>query len=57
VLQMIKQGEAGWEEYVPAEVAAMIKERCLFGYSCEIIPHKEDFTTTGDDPGFVLDKA
>ncbi len=57
VLQMIKQGEAGWEEYVPAEVAAMIKERCLFGYSCEAIPHKEDITTTGDDPGVILDKA
>ena len=57
VLQMIKQGEAGWEEYVPAEVAAMIKERCLFGYACETIPHKEDITTTGDDPGVLLDKA
>src|ERR1700712_5621297 len=34
VLNMIKQNEAGWEQYVPAEVAAMIKERCLFGFSC-----------------------
>jgi hypothetical protein len=33
VLQLIKQGVAGWEEFVPAEVAAMIKERSLFGYS------------------------
>lgn len=32
VLQLIKQGAEGWEEYVPAEVAEMIKERCLFGY-------------------------
>jgi hypothetical protein len=40
VLQMIKQGEEGWEEYVPAEVAAMIKERCLFGYACETDPAK-----------------
>ncbi len=36
VLELIKQGADGWEEYVPAEVAAMIKERCLFGYPCEI---------------------
>ena len=35
VLQMIKHGSDGWEEYVPAEVAAMIKERCLFGFACE----------------------
>jgi hypothetical protein len=35
VLQMIKQGSDGWEEFVPAEVAAMIKDRCLFGYACE----------------------
>ena len=38
VLQMIKQGARGWEEYVPAEVAAMIKERCLFGYTRENHP-------------------
>jgi hypothetical protein len=40
VLQMIKQGAEGWEEYVPAEVAAMIKDRCLFGYACEVKPLK-----------------
>ncbi|MEO6630516.1 MAG: TonB-dependent receptor [Mucilaginibacter sp.] len=34
VLNMIKQNETGWEQYVPAEVATMIKERCLFGFSC-----------------------
>jgi hypothetical protein len=38
VLQLIKQGADGWEEYVPPEVAAMIKERCLFGYACEVNP-------------------
>jgi len=38
VLQLIKQGAAGWEKYVPAEVAAMIKERCLFGFSCDVSP-------------------
>jgi hypothetical protein len=33
ILQLIKQGAEGWEEFVPAEVATMIKERRLFGYS------------------------
>ncbi|MFD0763342.1 TonB-dependent receptor [Mucilaginibacter lutimaris] len=42
VLQLIKEGAAGWEEFVPAEVAAIIKDRCLFGYACEI---KSDSTT------------
>ncbi|RYE26318.1 MAG: TonB-dependent receptor [Sphingobacteriaceae bacterium] len=35
ILKQIKQGAEGWEEFVPAEVAEMIKERCLFGYSGE----------------------
>lgn len=35
VLQLIKQGVEGWEQYVPAEVAAMIKDRHLFGYTTE----------------------
>jgi hypothetical protein len=38
VLQLIKHGADGWEQYVPNEVAAMIKERCLFGYHCEVDP-------------------
>ncbi len=42
VLQMIKHNEEGWEEYVPAEVAAMIKERCLFGVVCEPKPVNGD---------------
>jgi hypothetical protein len=33
VLQLIRQGAPGWEEYVPPEVAAMIKDRRLFGYA------------------------
>src|SRR6201996_8638706 len=41
VLQLIKQGAPGWEEFVPAEVATMIKDRCLFGYPCEVDPVKE----------------
>ena len=57
VLQLIKQGADGWEEYVPSEVATMIKDRCLFGYSCESKLAKEDVTTKNDDPGTVLDKA
>lgn len=32
VLQLIKNGENGWEEFVPPEVALIIKERFLFGY-------------------------
>jgi hypothetical protein len=42
VLELIKEGAEGWEEYVPAEVAAMIKERCLFGFHCEVKPMKKD---------------
>ena len=38
VLQLIKQGVEGWEQYVPPEVAAMIKDRCLFGYPCKVDP-------------------
>lgn len=48
VLQLIKQGVEGWEQYVPAEVATMIKDRCLFGYSCEVKPAKEGITTNGN---------
>ncbi|HWK02501.1 MAG TPA: hypothetical protein VNS58_02650 [Puia sp.] len=57
VLQLIKQGAEGWEEFVPPEVATMIKDRCLFGFHCAIkpidrIPAKEDKTPvktpTGD---------
>ncbi|GGH04875.1 TonB-dependent receptor [Mucilaginibacter phyllosphaerae] len=33
VLQLIKNNEPGWEEYVPVEVAVMIKARNLFGYA------------------------
>ena len=41
VLQLIKQGVTGWEQYVPAEVASIIKERCLFGYPCELPPSQQ----------------
>jgi len=49
VLQLIKQGADGWEEYVPAEVAAMIKERCLFGCDGENTHVEEGATATGDN--------
>lgn len=35
VLRMIKANEAGWEDYVPAKVAQIINEKCLFGHPCE----------------------
>ena len=33
VLQMIKEDQQGWENYVPDEVARIIKERSLFGFA------------------------
>lgn len=36
VIQMIKSGEDGWEQYVPDFVAEYIKARCLFDYPCEV---------------------
>jgi hypothetical protein len=38
VLAMIKSAQPGWESKVPAEVAKMIKEKCLFGYPCAVPP-------------------
>ncbi len=38
MLELIQQGEEGWEENVPNEVVTMIKDRCLFGFPCVIIP-------------------
>jgi len=45
VLELIKQGADGWEQFVPAEVAAMIKDRCLFGYACDVDAAKENAGT------------
>jgi hypothetical protein len=56
VLQMIKHGEEGWEEYVPAEVAAMIKGRSLFGYLAPNTQVKND-TAAADSAGTVVDTA
>lgn len=35
VLQLLRTGEPGWESMVPPKVAALIKEKFLFGYPCE----------------------
>jgi hypothetical protein len=40
VLDLIKKGADGWEEFVPAEVATIIKERRLFGYASGLDPVK-----------------
>lgn len=57
VLQLIKQGAEGWEQYVPPEVATRIKEHCLFGYHCEIPAVQEDGTKANDDSGTILNTA
>jgi len=49
VIQMIKSGEEGWEQYVPDFVAEYIKARCLFDYPpCEVSAGGSDkaLTTT-----------
>jgi hypothetical protein len=45
VLQFIKQGNPGWEAYVPVEVAAVIKARKLFGYSPDNALNKTEANT------------
>jgi hypothetical protein len=35
VLEMIRDGRDGWEKMVPARVAKLVKEDCLFGYPAE----------------------
>jgi len=35
VLELVKENAPGWEKYVPEQVAALIKERSLFGFSTE----------------------
>lgn len=56
VLQLIKQGAEGWEEYVPAEVATMIKERCLFGYACDTSVDTGDMANAATGPSDVFDE-
>lgn len=57
VLQLIKQGAADWEEYVPAEVAIMIKERCLFGYNRKDSPDNKPPASNGDGVEKVIDSS
>ncbi len=40
VLAMVKKGEPGWEKLVPESVAEMIRDKCLFGYPCEVYDAK-----------------
>jgi len=35
VLEMISNSEEGWEQMVPAKVANLVKEKCLFGYPAQ----------------------
>ncbi|MHB8207954.1 TonB-dependent receptor [Mucilaginibacter sp.] len=49
VLQLIKQGVEGWEQYVPADVAAMIKDRKLFGYTFNADAGKEQVLTASSE--------
>ena len=35
VLQMLQADTEGWEAMVPAKIATLIKEKCLFGYPCQ----------------------
>jgi hypothetical protein len=37
VLDRVRRGESGWESMVPAKVAALIKEKYLFGYPSETL--------------------
>lgn len=56
LLELIKQGAEGWEEFVPPEVATMIKERRLFGYA-NGDSVKENVTTNSNDPDTLLNMA
>ena len=37
VLEMIANSEEGWEQMVPAKVANLIKEKCLFGFPMQSV--------------------
>lgn len=42
MLGQIKRGEQTWEQHVPKEVIRMIKDRCLFGFPCEVLPQNTE---------------
>jgi hypothetical protein len=56
VLQLIKQGVEGWEQYVPAEVATMIKDRCLFGFTCAV-PDSDEAPNIDNNTKAISDTA
>jgi hypothetical protein len=37
VLDLIRQGDTGWEEFVPHKVADTIKQQCMFDYPCKVV--------------------
>lgn len=37
VLVKIREGNSGWENMVPSKIAALIKEKCLFGFPTETL--------------------
>jgi hypothetical protein len=57
ILKLIKEGSEGWQEFVPAEVAALIKERCLFGYPCAVEPAKDNTVLKSGDIKTAVDNA
>jgi hypothetical protein len=57
ILKLIKEGSEGWQEFVPAEVAALIKERCLFGYPCAVEPAKDNTVLKSGDIKTAMDNA
>lgn len=36
VLELIRQGDTGWEQYMPHKVADTIKRQCMFDYPCKV---------------------
>ncbi|MFY0652928.1 MAG: TonB-dependent receptor [Cyclobacteriaceae bacterium] len=36
VLNLIRQGDTGWEKYVPVKVSESIKQKCMFDYPCKV---------------------
>jgi len=37
ILALVREGYSGWESMVPPKIAALIKEKCLFGYPTETL--------------------
>jgi len=35
MLKLIRAGADGWDAYIPAKAADMIRKKCLFGYPCK----------------------